>query len=362
MAGSNSLTKENARRLFPTSVVGSMPRPDFVQDLFLLGNKESPNKLDKHNNLDAAVRYIIALQEASGIDIISDGEWRRRSYIGVIADIANGFELSMHNGKHWTTVVDKLEIKQEGVIAEEAKFLVQNTNCNTKVCLPSPYLLGQRMWDQEKSKNAYPTRESFMYDLVPILRNELRLLKDAGATIAQFDDPHLCLFVDESIRATYQDPEAEMELCVELLNQIVTDIEGIHIAIHLCRRNKGREGWIGEGGYEPLLPYLENLDVDQYVMEFTIPVAGDVSILKAIPEDKMVGLGCVDCRSEHIDTPEEIVARVENALRYLSPHQIVLNPDCGFAPGNAADIPLDEAYQKLKNEAKAAEILRNKYA
>ena len=263
---------------------------------------------------------------------------------------------------YWTTVVDKLEIKQEGVIAEEAKFLVQNTNCNTKVCLPSPYLLGQRMWDQEKSKNAYPTRESFMYDLVPILRNELRLLKDAGATIAQFDDPHLCLFVDESIRATYQDPEAEMELCVELLNQIVTDIEGIHIAIHLCRRNKGREGWIGEGGYEPLLPYLANLDVDQYVMEFTIPVAGDVSILKAIPEDKMVGLGCVDCRSEHIDTPEEIVARVENALRYLSPQQIVLNPDCGFAPGNAADIPLDEAYQKLKNEAKAAEILRNKYA
>ena len=154
MAGSNSLTKENAQRLFPTSVVGSMPRPDFVQDLFLLGNKESPNKLDKHDNLDAAVRYIIALQEASGIDIISDGEWRRRSYIGIIADIANGFELSMHNGKHWTTVVDKLEIKQEGVIAEEAKFLVQNTNCNTKVCLPSPYLLGQRMWDQEKSKNA----------------------------------------------------------------------------------------------------------------------------------------------------------------------------------------------------------------
>ena len=362
MAGSNSLTKENGQRLFPTSVVGSMPRPDFVQDLFLLGNKESPNKLDKHDNLDAAVRYIIALQEASGIDIISDGEWRRRSYIGIIADIANGFELSMHNGKHWTTVVDKLEIKQEGVIAEEAKFLVQNTNCNTKVCLPSPYLLGQRMWDQEKSKNAYPTRESFMYDLVPILRNELRLLKDTGATIAQFDDPHLCLFVDESIRATYQDPEAEMELCVELLNQIVTDIEGIHIAIHLCRRNKGREGWIGEGGYEPLLPYLANLDVDQYVMEFTIPVAGDVSILKAIPEDKMVGLGCVDCRSEHIATPEEIVARVENALRYLSPQQIVLNPDCGFAPGNAADIPLDEAYQKLKNEAKAAEILRNKYA
>ena len=362
MTSSNLLTEKKTLPLFPTSIVGSMPRPDFVQDLFLLENREDRNELDKRDNLDAAVRYIIALQEASGIDIISDGEWRRRSYIGVIADIANGFELTIRNGRHWTTVVDKLEVKRQGVIAEEAKFLAQNTNCDTKVCLPSPYLLGQRMWDQEKSRNAYPTRESFMYDLVPILRNELRLLKDAGATIAQFDDPHLCLFVDESIRATYQDPEAEMELCVELLNQIITDIEGIQIAIHLCRRNKGRDGWVGEGGYEPLLPYLARLDVDQYVMEFTIPVAGDVSILKAIPEDKMVGLGCVDCRSEHIDTPDEIVARVENALRYLAPQQIVLNPDCGFAPGNAADIPLDEAYQKLKSEARAAEILRDKYA
>ena len=107
--------------------------------------------------------------------------------------------------------------------------------------------------------------------------------------------------------------------------------------------------------------YLKRLKVDQYLMEFTIPVAGDLAVLKEIPEDKTVGLGCVDCRGEHIDTPEEIVARVENALRHLSPERITLNPDCGFAPGSAAEIPIDEAYQKLKNEAKAAEILRERY-
>ena len=61
-------------------------------------------------------------------------------------------------------------------------------------------------------------------------------------------------------------------------------------------------------------------------MEFTIPVAGDLAVLKEIPADKTVGLGCVDCRGEHIDTPEEIVARVENALRHLSPERIILNP------------------------------------
>ena len=200
-----------------------------------------------------------------------------------------------------------------------------------------------------------------MYDLVGILRNELIAVRDAGASVAQFDDPHLCLFVDESVRAQYDQPEREMDLCVDLLNQITDGIVGIQIAIHLCRRNKGRDGWVGEGGYEPILPYLKRLKVNQYLMEFTIPAAGDLAVLKQIPENKTVGLGCVDCRSEHIDTVEEIVERVENALRYLSPACVTLNPDCGFAPGSAADIPIDEAYQKLKNEAKAAEILRERY-
>ena len=146
-----------------------------------------------------------------------------------------------------------------------------------------------------------------------------------------------------------------------MLNRIVEGVDGIKIAIHLCRRNKGRSGWVGEGGYEPILPYLKKLHVHQYVMEFTIPAAGDVEVLRELPEDKEVGLGCVDCRGEHIDTPEEIVGRVERALKYLSPERITLNPDCGFAPGSEAHIPMDEAYQKLRNEARAAEILRDKY-
>src|SRR5437667_60805 len=82
---------------------------------------------------------------------------------------------------------------------------------------------------------------------------ELQAARDAGATIVQFDDPHLCLFVDERVRAQYRDPEREIPLCVEMLNAIVEEIDGVTIALHLCRRNRGREGWVGEGGYEPIL-------------------------------------------------------------------------------------------------------------
>ena len=100
----------------------------------------------------------------------------------------------------------------------------------------------------------------------------------------------------------------------------------------------------------------------QYVLEFTIPVAGDFAVLRDLPEHSQIGLGCVDVRSEKIETPEQIAARVESALHHVDASRLTLNPDCGFAPGSAAEIPIDEAYRKLKNEAMAARMLRDQYA
>jgi 5-methyltetrahydropteroyltriglutamate--homocysteine methyltransferase len=97
-------------------------------------------------------------------------------------------------------------------------------------------------------------------------------------------------------------------------------------------------------------------------MEFSIPVTGDVAILRQLPDDKLIGLCCVECRFEEIDTTEQIVARVEEALKYVDAGRLSLNPDCGFAPGIALEMPLDEPYLKLRNEAEAARILRDKYA
>jgi len=97
------------------------------------------------------------------------------------------------------------------------------------------------------------------------------------------------------------------------------------------------------------------------VLEFTIPVAGDFAVLRRLPDDRQIGLGCVDCRGAQVDGPAAIVARVEEALRHVDAARVSLNPDCGFAPGSAADIPVDEAYAKLRNEALAARILRDRH-
>ena len=352
-------------KLFPTTVVGSMPRPQHIKDLINEQVSQNISTEEFQRVIDRAIPYIVQIQEIAGIDIISDGEWGRKSYVGIIADICSGFDLTTRevNGEQqtWHTVTNILQVINPGQAANEAKRLKKHTENDIKIALPSPYLLSERMWEQKISVNAYPTKQAFTESLIPIIRTELISLRDEGVTIAQFDDPQLCLLADPSISKNFEDVDQEIDYSINVLNRTVDGIDGMRFALHLCRRNKGRSGWIGEGGYGPIVPALNDLTFDMLMLEFAIPVAGDKSILSNLSHKFDIGLGCVDCRSPHIDTPEEIVARVEEALNFIAAERIYLHPDCGFAPGSAADIPIDEAYRKIRNLSLAAKILREKY-
>jgi 5-methyltetrahydropteroyltriglutamate--homocysteine methyltransferase len=348
------------RQLFPTSVVGSLPRPDYVRDLI---NAATPLvEPDYRRLMGLAISSAVALQEAAGLDVITDGEWWRKSYIGVIAELAHGFELDRYpDGRPRTVVVERLASKQPGFIAREVEFVKRLTGKRIKATLPSPALLGERLWDAERSGRAYPRREDFVRACVPILRQELQLLAGAGAHIVQIDDPHLCLFVDPDVRAQYDDAERAADFAVDMTNQVVEGCAGVRLAVHLCRRAGARAR--GEarfhGGYEPILGQLNRLRVHHLTLEFTTPEAGDMAVLRGLREDLEIGLGCVGTEPGRIDGVEEIVQRVRTALRHLAPERITLNPDCGFAPGSAAQVSIDEVYQKLKNEVAAARRLRD---
>jgi 5-methyltetrahydropteroyltriglutamate--homocysteine methyltransferase len=346
-------------QLFPTSVVGSLPRPAFVLDLINGRPPLAPQEYEQR--MQAAVRYAVAMQEHAGLDVITDGEWWRKSYIGVIAELAHGFELgALPDGRPFTLVVDKLAPKTPGFIAREVRFLKTITTRRIKSTLPSPALLGERMWTAEKSGRAYPKREDFVRACVPILRRELELVRDGGAHIAQIDDPHLCLFVDPNVRAQYADPDAAAAFAVDLINEVVSGVNDIKLAVHLCRRAGARAR--GEqshgGGYGPIIAHLNRLKVHHLTMEFTAPEAGDMAVFHELRQDLEIGLGCVDVTPGRIDSAETIANRVRQALKQLAPERITLNPDCGFAPGSGAVVSMDEAYRKLCNQAEAARMLR----
>jgi len=353
-----------AKVLFPASVVGSMPRSTFVQDLI---NDKPPLPPERYETeMDAAIRYIVAVQEHAGVDVVTDGEWRRKSYIGVIAELAHGFELGYNpeDNRPWTVVVDKLAPKQPGFIAQEVAFLKRITSRQIKATLPAPALLGERMWHPLKSRKAYPKRDDFVRDCVPILRRELELIREAGADIVQIDDPHLCLFVDPEVRSGYENADVAADFAVDTVNAIAEGGRGAKLAVHLCRRAGARVRGEAQfqGGYEPIIKQLNRLKVHHLTMEFTAPGAGDMAIFRQLREDFEIGLGCVSVTPGQIDAPEAIVARVRKAIEFLAPERIVLNPDCGFAPGSGAAVSIDEAYRKLCNEVAAARMLREQFA
>jgi len=341
-----------------------MPRSTFVQDLI---NDKPPLSPERYESeMDAAIRYIVAVQEHAGLDVVTDGEWRRKSYIGVIAELAHGFELGYdpRDGRPWTVVVDKLSPKRPGFIAQEIAFLKRITSRQIKATLPAPALLGERMWDPEKSAKAYPTRDDFVRDCVPILQRELELISEAGADIIQIDDPHLCLFVDPEVRARYSNADMAADFAVDTVNAVMHGSKSTKLAVHLCRRAGARVRGEArfQGSYEPIIDQLNRLKAHHLTMEFTTPGSGDVAVFKMLREDFEIGLGCVSVTPGQIDAAEAIAARVKRATEYLAPERIVLNPDCGFAPGSGAAVSIDEAYRKLRNEVAAAELLRAEFA
>jgi 5-methyltetrahydropteroyltriglutamate--homocysteine methyltransferase len=301
------------------------------------------------------------MQEQAGLDEITDGEWRRKSYIGVIADLAHGFSLSRHrDGRPWTVVTGEVTPKQPGFVAAEIEFVRALTRRTVKATLPSPALLGERMWDPQASAAAYPTREDFVRACVPILRAEIERLVAAGVDTIQIDDPHLCLFVDAEVRASYDDPDAAAGFAVDAVNELVAGISGPQLAVHLCRRAGARVR--GEarhsGGYATILPHINRLRVHGVTMEFSDAVAGDAAVLADLRGDLHVALGCVGVTPGVVDDVDTIVGRVRAAARHIDAARLTLVPDCGFAPGSGARVDLDEVYVKLRNQVAAARRLR----
>ena len=229
------------------------------------------------------------------------------------------------DGRPWTIVVDELAPKQPGFIAREVAFLKTITNRQIKATLPAPALLGERMWDPDRSSKAYPTREAFVHDCVPILRNEIELLRNEGVAIVQIDDPHLCLFVDEHVRDKYDDPDAAADFAVEMTNQVVEGFDDIKLAVHLCRRAGARVR--GEsahrGGYDPIIKQLNRLKVNHLTMEFTTPGAGDMSVFQSLRDDIEIGLGCVSCHPGEIDSADDVVSMADRFADLEDPRSTV---------------------------------------
>ena len=381
--------------LFPVTVVGSWPRsPELLQAL--RRKQDGAITPDDFNAVaDAEALACIRAQEAAGVDIISDGEQRRDNFYAFTVDKLTGMRLmrvselldysrdrarmeEMLRGLDVPSfalrspiVVDRLE-RRQGLALDELAFLRTHTDRQVKVALPGPYMLTRSVWFEGLSDRAYPDPEDLAADVVAILRDEIIALRDRGCDFVQLDEPILSQVVfGEESTGTFmcaalpnsRDPAQELELAVRLVNQAAEGIDGVRTGVHVCRGNwSRREDALLTGGYGPMLPYLARMNVDQLVLECATPRAGEMDVFEGYGNGKEIGLGVVNPRTDDVETPEQIVARVKEMLRYFDPSKVYLNPDCGF--GAFADRSVnsrENASRKMLAIARAAERLRVEY-
>lgn len=319
--------------------------------------------------LDDLVRVAIRLQECAGLDVVSDGEWRRVQYIREFLLRIGGFERCrsyQHQGESKLTevVVRRMEAG-EPVFAADAAFLVANTRRVTKFALPSPFLIAVRYWHADYSRAAYPTLEHFLEHLAEVLAREARALVDAGIDIVQLDDPALTYFCDAELMAgrTHDERlrrpwniETELPRAIAAINQVT---EGLRAEVHLhCCHSVYKRRSDVSGNYRPLLPYFEALNVDRVNLEFAYPQTGEVDDLRHLPTRLDIGMGVVDVRRETIANVDEIAELARRGMGIVGSQRLALNPDCGFAPDAGEPPSIDEAYEKLQRLVEAASLLR----
>ncbi|MSQ35485.1 MAG: hypothetical protein EXR57_06740 [Dehalococcoidia bacterium] len=349
---------------FQTYVVGSLPRPRWVRDVIEDRRAGKLSRQDADRLLDAAIPSAVRMQERAGLDYLSDGEWRRESYIKVFCEHVDGFKFEAVPSVS-RTIMDPAVVaplrQKDPLAAEAARFLGKLTTRKTVVAIPSPYILGWRTWHAELSRAAYPTRKDFMEACVPILQREMKELVAAGVDHIQIDEPWLLMLGDPEHRKRIgaQDLDKEIELCVEMVNAVVADAS-VPTSMHLCHAHYNRSRF-SDSGYEPVIEAMGEINVTRFAMEFAAPQSHGVGVLAKFPKDKILGLGVIDHCDARVEDTETVVSRVEAALRFVPPDRVTLNPDCGFSPSAQNPMDFDEAYLKLAAMCRAAGVLRARH-
>jgi 5-methyltetrahydropteroyltriglutamate--homocysteine methyltransferase len=364
-------------RTFRADHIGSLLRPQSVLDARRRADAGQIDAAELRAVEDAAIADAVRLQQEAGIDVITDGEFRRKDFRAGFVDAFDGITTTTVQ-KPWQgpdgpvllpsvqfTVTERLRQKRR-LAAGEADHLRTLTSSPIKVTLISPGFLVDRFWKDDESGAAYDSREAFAADVIAATRREIEALIAEGVDYVQLDNPGYAAFLDdrarERARAAGGDPDAAFE---RMLAADIAAVEGIErgddvtIGLHVCRGNQSSL-WLAEGDYEPIAEQLfGRLPVDRFLVEYDDERAGGFEPLRFVPAGKVVVLGLVSTKTARVESVDEIVGRMEQAARVVDADHLALSPQCGFASvaegGN--DLTAEVELAKLRLVAEAAQAM-----
>src|ERR1700723_2310812 len=346
--------------------VGSFLRPAELLEARRTATQD-PQRL--HSIEDRDIERVLAKQKELGFDIFTDGEFRRRNFMSDFTDAVDGFDLGDAVARSWkagqekdapvssvTGIVTRKLRAVEPLTGRELPFLKKHSPGNIKMTLPSATQFPAISFKRGVTDKIYKDHSELLWDIVAIMKTELARLSAEGVKYIQIDAPRYSYFMDpkwrEWIRTEMKvEPEAWFDESIRADNACFEAARrpGVTLAIHLCRGNS-QSHWYAEGGYDAIAEKMfGTLAVDRFLLEYDDSRSGTFEPLRFIPRNKIAVLGLVSSKRPELESPPDIIERINEAAKYVPLENLTLSPQCGFAStmeGNL--ITEDQQWAKLR--------------
>lgn len=314
---------------------------------------------------DRVIIELVEKQRQLGLDICTDGEVRRGSWLTDMAEAVEGFvpdRVSLEwkgpdagvTGSTANVAGAKLK-KLRKLTSHETAFLKATAEGPFKVTVPAPSNFMLVSYKPGITDKAYKNEGELLDDLVEIIRDEIQFLVAEGVPYIQMDAPYYSHYLDPVQRTRMQaaghDPDRELEKAIAGDNAAMKGVprDSVTLALHVCRGNS-RSRWYAEGGYDSIAEKLFGmLDVDRFLLEYDSDRAGGFEPLRLLPRGKAVVLGLITSKEPRLENRDELRRRIDQAARYVPLEYLALSPQCGFASvaeGNL--LSADDQWRKLQ--------------
>ena len=349
--------------------IGSLLRPSEVKEARVAFNDGRISKEQLTEVEDKAILNGLSHLKQTGVEVFSDGEFRRSSFQNDLAESVDGYVESERPSvvRIWqgpggepqeqgTMLVVGGKLNQaRRLTGEQTAFLKANSPGPFKMTVPSPNQFPAISYQEGVTDQFYATRSDLLWEIVGILKAEIKALVDEGVPYIQIDAPRYSYYVDSQWRQNLEgmgiDPNKAFQEAVDADNACLEGVrrDGMTCAMHICRGNN-QSKWYAQGGYEPVAEKLfGGLNVDRFLLEYDTERAGTFEPLRFMPDDKMVVLGLVSSKDSTLESQDDLMRRIDEAARYVPLERLALSPQCGFASTEAGNLLTeDEQWRKLE--------------
>ena len=314
---------------------------------------------------DRAILSAIQKQQQIGLDVLTDGEMRRGSWLTDMADAVEGF-VPERVPLEWkgpgggvegsTALAAGAKLKKAAKLTgHEVPFLKKNAHVPFKVTLPAPSNFMLASYKAGITDKFYPTHADLLRDIVEFTRDEVSWLVSEGVRYIQFDAPYYSHYLDprqqEKMRQEGLDPFRELDNAIAGDNAAIRAVprDSVTLALHVCRGNN-RSRWYTEGGYDAIAEKLfGGLQVDRFLLEYDTERSGGFEPLRLVPRGKDVVLGLVTTKEPRLESQDGLRRRIDEAAKFVALENLALSPQCGFASVASGNLlSHEEQWRKLE--------------